>query len=158
MRALRNGGAWLLLVSTVYLIWGMYSIYDHSVPDYASLFYVLALSFPFWMPSFGRWLFMDVTWDLHMIDFFKKKKAPSNVVPFPDRGLPEPKSTPPMPYVKPVETQREHYRVGSTIDGGTTLTLIAKDNSQITLTMNNAACLHLIKMLECTFQEDNEND
>jgi hypothetical protein len=146
MRKLRNGLTWLLFVSAIYLAVGLGSIalgQNYNV----QLFYIVALSFPLWMPSFGRWLFMDVTWDLKMIDFFKGKKqrTQDNVVPFlrAVQPIPIPESSP--------EPARQYYRVGFTSDGSTTLTLIGNNGSSMTLTMNREACEHLIRMLEATY-------
>ena len=60
----------------------------------------------------------------------------------------------PVDYVKPVEPPKpqEHYRVGFTDAGETTLTLLTNHGST-TLTMNRDACEQLIKMLRATYQE-----
>ena len=70
-------------------------------------------------------------------------------------GLPDAKENPPMPEVKPPKPvkaeQKEHYRVGRTTDGMTTLTLIADYGNSMTLTMNQEACEQMIRMLKATF-------
>ena len=111
MKIFRSSGTWMFVASVIYLAYGMYCLYNKDVPDYAGAVYIVLLSFPFWMPPFGRWINMDVTWDQSMFNFFKKK--PNNVVPFPsERGLPEAKSTPPMPEVKP--PAQTFYTLGMT--------------------------------------------
>lgn len=78
-----------------------------------------------------------------MFDWFTKKDKPvSNVVPFPETKLaavPEPRP-------------EEHYRVGFTTDGETTLTLIAPGGT-VTMTMNRDSCEQLIKMLRATYTD-----
>ena len=63
----------------------------------------------------------------------------------------------PVDYVKPVPParppQQEHYRVGTTIDGQTTLTFITDYGNSMTLTMNQSACEQMIRMLRATYQE-----
>ena len=61
----------------------------------------------------------------------------------------------PVNYIKPVEPlmPKEHYRVGFTSDGNTTLTLLTDYGSSMTLTMNRDACEQLIKMLRATYPE-----
>jgi hypothetical protein len=56
------------------------------------------------------------------------------------------------PVSAPKKEHKEYYRVGRTDDGCTTLTMI--DNSgygSLTLTMNREACEQMIRMLESTF-------
>jgi hypothetical protein len=48
----------------------------------------------------------------------------------------------------------EHFRVGATRFGETTLTLIAEDGNTMTLTMGQTACEQLIRMLQSTFTEE----
>jgi hypothetical protein len=61
--------------------------------------------------------------------------------------------------IEPIKApvSKEHYRVGCTDDGNTTLTVMG-DNINITLTMNHDACKVLIRMLEATLTEDIEED
>lgn len=90
-----------------------------------------------------------------MFDWFKKRN--DNVIQFPARGLPEPREYPKMPEIEPIKTKPyENYRVGFDSDGNTTLTLMADSGSSITMSMNQAACKHLIKMLESTFTDDED--
>jgi hypothetical protein len=75
----------------------------------------------------------------------------------------EAKETYAVPEVKPISApepkkQKEHYRVGRTDDGYTTLTMISHDGyGSMTLTMNQEACEQMIRMLESTFAEVKEN-
>ena len=79
-----------------------------------------------------------------MFDWFTKKDKPvSNVVPFPETKLaavPEPQP-------------EEHYRVGFTTDGETTLTLIAPGGT-VTMTMSRDSTEQLIKMLRATYTDE----
>ena len=63
-----------------------------------------------------------------------------------------------IPFPTPKPAAKEHYRVGLRDDGMTTLTVIAPDNhSAITLSMNEAACEQLIKMLRATYDNGTES-
>jgi hypothetical protein len=70
----------------------------------------------------------------------------------------EAKETYSVPEVKPIDVpkkSKEHYRVGRTDDGYTTLTMMSGDGyGSMTLTMNREACEQMIRMLQSTFQED----
>jgi hypothetical protein len=80
-----------------------------------------------------------------IFDWFKKDKAPSNVVPFPKAEL--------TPVHEPEPEPEEHYRVGHNSEGGTTLTLISR-NGSLTLTMSQDACERLIRMLRATYRDE----
>ena len=58
--------------------------------------------------------------------------------------------------LRPVESIRpqEHYRVGATSDGQTTLTLMADNGNTMTMTMNQDACEQLIRMLRATYVDE----
>lgn len=87
-----------------------------------------------------------------MFNWFKKRK--SNVIQFPERGLPEPRTYPDMPEIEPVKPEPyEHYRVGFNSEGHTTLTLMADSGASITITMDQSACEHMIKMLQSTYAD-----
>jgi hypothetical protein len=81
-----------------------------------------------------------------MFDWFKgreERKKDYNVVEFP------------KPVAVPELRSEEHYRVGFTIDGGTTLTLLSNQGyGSMTLTMNRDSCEHLIKMLRATYTDE----
>ncbi len=62
----------------------------------------------------------------------------------------------PVDYIKPISKPKEHYRVGATTDGGTTLTLMGDNGNSMTLTMTREYCEQLIRMLESTFTEDDD--
>jgi len=82
-----------------------------------------------------------------MFDWFKgreERMKDYNVIEFPKPvAVPEPKS-------------EEHYRVGFTTDGGTTLTLMSPGGANMTLTMNRDSCEQLIKMLRATYTDEVE--
>ena len=66
-------------------------------------------------------------------------------------GLPEPKQIPKMPEIN----DKEYYRVGVTNNGETTLTLLGSNGGfNMTMTMNQAACEQLIRLLQSTFKEE----
>lgn len=62
----------------------------------------------------------------------------------------------PNPNFTPISKPIEHYRVGVTTDGGTTLTLMGDNGTNMTLTMTRAYCEQLIRMLESTFTENGD--
>lgn len=66
----------------------------------------------------------------------------------------------PVDYVKPIPISKpkEHYRVGVTTDGCTTLTLMGDNGNSMTLTMTREYCEQLIRMLESTFEDDDESE
>lgn len=67
---------------------------------------------------------------------------------------------PSVDYVKPVELPKsqEIYRVGITLDGRTTLTLMSDSGTSLTLTMTQEYCEHLIKILQSTYREDHSDE
>lgn len=64
----------------------------------------------------------------------------------------------PIDYIKPISKPKEYYRVGVTTDGGTTLTLMGDNGTSMTLTMTREYCEQLIRMLESTFEDDDESE
>lgn len=52
---------------------------------------------------------------------------------------------------KKEQPPEEHYRVGCTTDGRTTLTMIGEDCVTMTLTMNKESCEQMIRMLRATY-------
>jgi hypothetical protein len=139
----------MVTVGIVYLIGSLILIANHIDSTYAQAGFVVALSFPIWMPSFGRYLWMDVTWDQQLFRWFKKEeKMPDNVY-----NLPKPKLVPPMPDVAPAKTSaQQHYSIGVDSNGNTVMTVYTSTGST-TLTMNNVAVQHLIKMLEASIED-----
>jgi hypothetical protein len=142
----RTGGHYLFWVGFVYLTVGTYNVFIyHFVPsEVLSLFWIGFLFLPFAVPQLGRWLNMSMPWD-------NREETPvsDNVVKFP-----EPKLVP-LPSVPDAKLkQQEHYRVGTTLDGQTTLTLMVENGTSLTLTMNKGSCEHLIKMLRATYFDD----
>ena len=66
-------------------------------------------------------------------------------------SVPEPIDVPKKP--------KEYYRVGCTDDGRTTLTMIDSSGyGSLTLTMNREACEQMIRMLESTFEQEQNTD
>lgn len=63
--------------------------------------------------------------------------------------------------IKPMslpKTPNELYRVGVTSDGMTTLTIMSTDGFSVTLSMSQAACKKMIRMLQSTFPEEDSDD
>ena len=56
---------------------------------------------------------------------------------------------------KKEQPPEEHYRVGCTTDGRTTLTMIGEDCVTMTLTMNKESCEQMIRMLRATYPTTN---
>jgi hypothetical protein len=84
-----------------------------------------------------------------MFDWFKSREERMkdyNVIEFP------------KPIAVPDPAPEEHYRVGFTTDGSTTLTLMTSSGANMTLTMNRDSCEQLIKMLRATYtvEEDGQ--
>ena len=50
--------------------------------------------------------------------------------------------------------EEEHYRVGVTSDGRTTLTFLGSSGATMTLTMGRDACEQMIRLLEATFDDE----
>jgi hypothetical protein len=55
---------------------------------------------------------------------------------------------------KEEQTSQEHYRVGCTTDGKTTLTMIGEHDVSMTLTMNMESCEQMIRMLRATYTKE----
>jgi hypothetical protein len=80
---------------------------------------------------------------MNIFSLFTKKpistEVPNNVINFPVRAENE------------IDNDEEHFRVGTSSNGLTTLTIIdPKTGNSMTLSMNEAACEKLIAMLEAT--------
>lgn len=67
--------------------------------------------------------------------------------------FPKPKAVEPVKPAPPPKP-KEHYRVGFDDQGMTTLTLIADYGNSMTLSMSQASCEQLIKMLRSTYQNN----
>jgi len=83
-----------------------------------------------------------------MFDWFKsreERKKEYNVIEFP------------KPVVVPEPGPEEHYRVGFTSDGSTTLTLLTSSGTSMTMTMDRTGCEQLIKMLRATYTDEVED-
>ena len=82
-----------------------------------------------------------------MFDFFTRHTAKDLVKDAEELyDMPLPQSQTPV--------DGEHFRVGSTRFGETTLTIMAEGGHSLTLTMNQTACERLIRMLQSTFTEE----
>jgi len=86
-----------------------------------------------------------------MFDFFTRHTAKDLVENTKDLyDMPLPQSRTPV--------DGEHFRVGATRFGDTTLTIIAEGGNSLTLTMNQPACEQLIRMLQSTFTEEDPRE
>ena len=84
-----------------------------------------------------------------MFDWFKSREErvkDYNVIEFP------------KPVAVPDPVPEEHYRVGFTSDGSTTLTMLTSSGATMTLTMDRSSCEQLIKMLRATYIDEVEED
>ncbi len=80
-----------------------------------------------------------------MFDLFKSREERAkdyNVIEFP------------KPVAVPAPRPEEHYRVGFTTDGSTTLTLLTSTGTTMTLTMDRNSCEQLIRMLRATYTDE----
>ena len=96
----RTGGYWLFYISAVYLLVGLWSVYNGVDFVWLSPLYILFLSMPFWFPPLGRAINLSVDWDRKMFDWIKGKKdeETTNVVKFPElKAAPEPAPEPEKP-------------------------------------------------------------
>jgi hypothetical protein len=146
-----SGGYWLFYCSAIYFTVAMYSIYvEKFAPvELIQMVWIGVLSLPLVFAPLGRYLNMTPLW-------VRKEQAMSdNVYSLPDVSQPARPAAPPMPPAKTAPAkEEEHYRVGVTSDGRTTLTLMGSSNSFMTLTMGRGACEQLIKLLEATFTDE----
>lgn len=136
-----SGGHWIFYISSAYFVVGMWSIYKGADLVWLGPLYVLFLAMPFWFPPLGRSMNLDVTWDIKMFDWFKKKdQQPSNVVKFP-----EPKAVPPMPEVEPPKEEPStiFYRFGVTNNNRLALQMGYSE-----ITMSKQGVQNLIDQLE----------
>jgi hypothetical protein len=72
-----------------------------------------------------------------------------------DRALSEGYDSPPMPEVKPAKVSEDGYTVGVNNEGSTVLK-ITTGYSTSTLTMNEVGTRRLIKLLQATLAEEDE--
>jgi hypothetical protein len=142
----RSGGHYIFWTGALYFAVGMYCIFVNGfVPVWvAQVTWVAILALPFVIPPFGRWINLDVTWDLELINRFKKEEKMDNNV----YDLPKPKLVPPIPQVPaPLTSAKQTYSIGIDSDGNTILTIYT-DTARTSLTMNDSGVRQLIKMLE----------
>jgi|688.fasta_scaffold528143_2 hypothetical protein len=80
-------------------------------------------------------------------NMFGKKKMPE-VPELPDIPKPEP--------VKAERNNEDYYRIGTTSDGLTTLTVRGAGSVTLTLTMYASSVRQMIRLLEATLPEDDD--
>ena len=141
-----SGGYYMLWTGFVYTIVGAADVFWlHFCPvEYLSMVWSIILSLPLVIPPLGRYLNMTPLWTR------KEPVMSDNVFSLPDVSLPARPAPPPMPPAK----QEEHYRVGVTSDGRTTLTFLGSSGATMTLTMGRDACEQLIRMLRATYPDE----
>jgi len=141
-----SGGYYMLWTGIVYTIVGAADVFWlHFCPvEYLSMVWSIILSLPLVIPPLGRYLNMTPLWTR------KEPVMSDNVFSLPDVSLPARPAPPPMPPAK----QEEHYRVGVTSDGRTTLTFLGSSGATMTLTMGRDACEQLIRMLRATYPDE----
>jgi hypothetical protein len=139
----------MIAVCVIYFIVGLILIANHIDPTYAQIGFLVILSFPLWMPSFGNYLWKYVDWDQRLIRFFKKEEKMNDNV----YNLPTPKLVPPMPKTpKSPASEKQSYSVGIDNTGNTILTIYT-DTARTSLTMNDPGVRQLIKMLEVNLED-----
>ena len=130
----------MLWTGIVYTIVGAADVFWlHFCPvEYLSMVWSIILSLPLVIPPLGRYLNMTPLWTR------KEPVMSDNVYSLPDVA------PPPMLPAK----EEEHYRVGVTSDGRTTLTFLGSSGATMTLTMGRDACEQMIRLLEATFDDE----
>ena len=141
-----SGGYYMLWTGIVYTIVGAADVFWlHFCPvEYLSMVWSIILSLPLVIPPLGRYLNMTPLW------VRKEPVMSDNVYSLPDVSRPTRPAPPPMPPSK----EDEHYRVGVTSDGRTTLTFLGSSGATMTLTMGRDACEQLIRMLRATYPDE----
>ena len=136
----------MLWTGIVYTIVGAADVFWlHFCPvEYLSMVWSIILSLPLVIPPLGRYLNMTPLWTR------KEPVMSDNVYSLPDVSRPSSTAPPPMPPAK----EEEHYRVGVTSDGRTTLTFLGSSGATMTLTMGRDACEQMIRLLEATFDDE----
>ena len=136
----------MLWTGIVYTIVGAADVFWlHFCPvEYLSMVWSIILSLPLVIPPLGRYLNMTPLWTR------KEPVMSDNVYSLPDVSRPSSPAPPPMPPAK----EEEHYRVGVTSDGRTTLTFLGSSGATMTLTMGRDACEQMIRLLEATFDDE----
>ena len=141
-----SGGYWLFYCSAIYLAVGMYSIFVEKFAPFEliQVAWLGVLCLPLVIPPLGRYLNMTPLW------VRKEPVMSDNVYSLPDVSRPTRPAPPPMPPSK----EDEHYRVGVTSDGRTTLTFLGSSGATMTLTMGRGAVEQMIRLLEATFDDE----
>lgn len=114
-----------------------------------------------------------------MFDFFKFKKKHTyptwaDIPPIETvestqpvrQDLPDPKEypkmpsyvAPPRPNARPKPKQTEFYRIGCTLDGMTSLTLLLDDSMSATITLTKKDAKQMIRMIQATFIEESPSN
>jgi hypothetical protein len=118
-------------------------------PTWATLLLIGLMLIPLIVPPVGRWINLDITWDLELIKRFKKEEKMNDNV----YNLPTPKLVPPMPKTpKLPASEKQSYSVGVDNTGNTILTIYT-DTVRTSLTMNDPGVRRLIKMLEINLED-----
>ena len=146
-----SGGYWLFYCSAIYFTVAMYSIYvEKFAPvELIQVVWLCVMCLPLVFAPLGRYLNMTPLW------VRKEKVMSDNVYSLPDVSQPARPAAPPMPPAKTAPAkEEEHYRVGVTSDGRTTLTFLSSSGATMTLTMGRDACEQLIRMLRATYPDE----
>ena len=141
-------GYYLFWVGAAYLTLGTIDvfIYKFCPVEYIQAVWFFVLILPFIIPPLGRYIGLRPLWGNKEV--VMSDNVVNNVV-----ELPEPKAVPAMPPVAAPKKSKEHYRIGFTDQNETTLTIMA-DGTTVTMTMNQEACEHMIKMLRATYVDE----
>jgi hypothetical protein len=152
----RSSGYYLFWTGVVYLTTGI-SLSLSQYSEYTTFMapvWILVLMLPFAIPSFGRWLNMDITWDKNMFNWFRSyKKSEGSVAEDMNKimddmnnvvKLPVPKLVPPMPAVEPPkeEPAKVFYRIGATDKQRISFSMAVPE-----ITMNKLGCQQMIDQI-----------
>lgn len=160
----RTSGYYLFWTGAVYLTTGI-SLSLSQYSEYTTFMapvWIAVLTLPFAIPSFGRWLNMDITWDKNMFNWFRNYKKSegsvaedmnkimddmNNVVKLPVAKLVSPVE-PPAP-----EPAKIFYRIGATDQNR-----VAFSMGQMEITMNKHGCQQLIDQLTVFMNQIDDED
>ena len=89
-----------------------------------------------------------------MFDFFRRRTAKELIEQANETyELPKPVKVPTMPTTTKPKQDQENYRIGVRPDGMTSITFMDHSGFSMTLSMNQAGCEQMIRMIRATYPE-----
>lgn len=138
---------WMTTTTAVYVVTALLNtfMWQWTSVEYIQMVWLLLLALPVFVPM-TRVVKMEPIWRLKMIWPFNKQRDVEEVMT----------AIKDVPKVQPVEEPRPktHYTVGNDDVGNTVLKIGGDGYYTTTLTMNAVGTRHLIKLLEATIMED----